>query len=863
MFAGQRDDAVLHRPRHAFDSDQLQGQHHRQRRRDQDDVAGYSRALGRAARCPRRASPATASRCRKPARRNAAVGVWAIDRAAQARGHQHGRGARRSQPWVQVNRLGNPLVNELFIPLRARTSSTARSPPGRRRGLRQVRAGARAGKAINALFALGIKETDRTDIVQALFTGIPGVTQIGDNPAAADTLKLNLGVPPTAPTDEPLRRDRRRHGRLPERPAAGRRRASTSTLRVVGGFLVPEDQGGKKLPLGDGVDVNDKPFLAAFPYAGRTDDRFRLADLKTAGADARADAGSAAAGAVAVNGLSGPALRPGRRAQLHLTDDNHTRANFPPLAAAGVVFVVALAVLTLVNRPSDSLSGRRIERRARARARALHRGAHQRARGRHRSGGRPAADLRRAGVHASCSACARPATRACYSRAERAFAGRSSATPRPRRPLASRHARARPPRLPRRAAPRAARAGSGAGLVAPLAVLVDAQVELGRYDAAERTLQRWSTSSPTSPPTRASRTSASCTATSTERVEAMRLAASAAPARRENRAYIQTLLGNLELERGRLRRGAPRRTARRSARLPRLRARRCRPGPRAGRAAGGSEPRSTAFAASSQRLPLPEYVIALGEAELAAGLRADAQRDFDLVRAQQRLLGASGVNTDVEIARLRGQITAMRAGRCAWRRRGCGAAPSVRSADALGWALTRAGPARGGPGLRAPRAATGLARPAVSLPRGHGRARQPGEPGAARELSAGRRSPSTRASRPCTRPVRAPGAEGAAVRRALLLAAAGLRRARRSPRRVRPPIRSATSASTTSPGEGLRATGWTCCYILDQAEIPTFQERGQSRSRGARGQARRGGARTGAHGRRSPACRSSWPRRAS
>ncbi len=37
-------------------------------------------------------------------------------------------------------------------------------------------------------------------------------------------------------------------------------------LRVIGGFLLPPDQGGKKLPLGDGVDQNDKPFLSTFPY---------------------------------------------------------------------------------------------------------------------------------------------------------------------------------------------------------------------------------------------------------------------------------------------------------------------------------------------------------------------------------------------------------------------------------------------------------------------------------------------------------------------------------------------------------------------------------------------------------------------
>ena len=41
----------------------------------------------------------------------------------------------------------------------------------------------------------------------------------------------------------------------------GRRLADDAvdiTLRVVGGYLVPADQGGKKLPLGDGVDRNDQ-----------------------------------------------------------------------------------------------------------------------------------------------------------------------------------------------------------------------------------------------------------------------------------------------------------------------------------------------------------------------------------------------------------------------------------------------------------------------------------------------------------------------------------------------------------------------------------------------------------------------------
>ena len=67
------------------------------------------------------------------------------------------------------------------------------------------------------------------------------------------------------------------------------------------------------------------------------------------------------------------------------------------------------------------------------------------------------------------------------------------------------------------------------------------------------------------------------------------------------------------------------------------------------------------------------------------------------MRVQQRLLARAGVNTDVELAvfesdhgsRARGLQLARRA----WAN-----APSVRSADALGWALTRSG--RRAEGLR-------------------------------------------------------------------------------------------------------------------------------------------------------------------
>ena len=57
----------------------------------------------------------------------------------------------------------------------------------------------------------------------------------------------------------------------------GRRLADDVTdieLRVIGGALLPADQGGKQLPLGDGVDQNDKPFRPAFPYVALPDSGF-------------------------------------------------------------------------------------------------------------------------------------------------------------------------------------------------------------------------------------------------------------------------------------------------------------------------------------------------------------------------------------------------------------------------------------------------------------------------------------------------------------------------------------------------------------------------------------------------------------
>jgi Domain of unknown function (DUF4331) len=203
---------------------------------------------------------------------NAVVGVWATTerRSLDVRRH-HGR-KHLKRGWRQVSRLGNPLINEVIIPIGQKDKFNRTSPADDLANFGKYALNPEPARLLNALFNLGVKETNRTDIVQALLTGVPGLTQIGSNPAPADTLKLNLGVPPAATEN--------RFGVLAGDVAGfpnGRRLADDITdieLRVIAGALLPANQGGKQIPLGDGVDRNDKPFRSAFPYVALPTDGF-------------------------------------------------------------------------------------------------------------------------------------------------------------------------------------------------------------------------------------------------------------------------------------------------------------------------------------------------------------------------------------------------------------------------------------------------------------------------------------------------------------------------------------------------------------------------------------------------------------
>ena len=225
-------------------------------------------------------------------------------------------------------------------------------------------------------------------------------------------------------------------------------------------------------------------------------------------------------------------------------------------------------------------------------------------------------------------------------------------------------------------------------LLASYPVVVDALVELGRYDDAASTLQELLDRKPGLPAYARASYLRELRGDIDGAKEAMRLAVAAGGQAPENVAYVQTLLGGLQFTDGRID------DAEAAYRLALARVPRYAPAlaglARAEAAAGRLDRAIGRLTEVVDRLPLPEYVIALGELELAAGRDASAEETFALVGVQQRLLEAEGVDVDVEMALFEADFGDPQRG-VALARRAWGAAPSVRSADALGWALTRAG----------------------------------------------------------------------------------------------------------------------------------------------------------------------------
>jgi tetratricopeptide (TPR) repeat protein len=224
-------------------------------------------------------------------------------------------------------------------------------------------------------------------------------------------------------------------------------------------------------------------------------------------------------------------------------------------------------------------------------------------------------------------------------------------------------------------------------------VVFDAQVELGRYQAALVTAQAMVDRKPTQGSLARVSYARELFGDPAGAVAAMVQAAAAGGGSATDRAYVQTLIGNLHLGAGRL---AP-------AKAAYWRALDDRPGDglaevglaRVAAARGDLAGAARRLEPVAARLPLPATVALLGDVRAATGDAAAAAAQHRLVRVIERLNRANGVAVDLELARFEADHARERGGdparAVAMARRALADRPTIYGQDTLGWALRQAG----------------------------------------------------------------------------------------------------------------------------------------------------------------------------
>jgi hypothetical protein len=184
------------------------------------------------------------------------VGVWATASRPTTTTRQAGS-ETSSGNFVQVSRLGMPLVNEVVLPISQKDKWNGSSPSDDGQFLSYVTS-PEVPTLLNLIYGVPVPATPRTDLVQVFLTGLPGLNQpAGVKPS--EMLRLNTDVLPAA--------NPARLGALAgdTQGFPNGRRLTDDVLdiavQVSAGALV-----GAKFPFSDGVDKNDVPFRTTFPY---------------------------------------------------------------------------------------------------------------------------------------------------------------------------------------------------------------------------------------------------------------------------------------------------------------------------------------------------------------------------------------------------------------------------------------------------------------------------------------------------------------------------------------------------------------------------------------------------------------------
>ena len=247
VFAGPRDDGFYVDLGGVFDLANL-----RPRGEAQDGVAGFN-TMSIAIEIPLHALTADGEMPALAPSAENTLGIWATASRRKTTIRRNNGRVRSFGPWVQVSRLGLPLVNEVLIGIQDKDKFNASRPW---QDLRRFAAYflnpvvVRDAEAVGIYAALEVDPTpfksDRTDIINIISLN-DGTRQIN---TVGDVLRVDIGTESAFPNGRPIP-----GGALPHQEQAD----VTDVLMTV--ILA-----GGALPLGDNVDYNDKPFLDEFPF---------------------------------------------------------------------------------------------------------------------------------------------------------------------------------------------------------------------------------------------------------------------------------------------------------------------------------------------------------------------------------------------------------------------------------------------------------------------------------------------------------------------------------------------------------------------------------------------------------------------
>jgi hypothetical protein len=221
------------------------------------------------------------------------IGVWTTASRQKVKIYEGQNGAVfNSGPYVQVSRLGNPLFNEVLIPLSLKDAWNAQPPSGDAQFASYVST-PQLGTLLPGLFpgvfpnlaAFNATNTPRADLLAILLTGIPSTVVPGfagnyTGPTQADMLRLNMSIPPASPgkfSNLGLiggdvagfpngRRVQDDVATIELRAIAG------ATLPLVTSYTPDMAAGGISMGLTSGPTdpsaLNDENYLPNFPYLG-------------------------------------------------------------------------------------------------------------------------------------------------------------------------------------------------------------------------------------------------------------------------------------------------------------------------------------------------------------------------------------------------------------------------------------------------------------------------------------------------------------------------------------------------------------------------------------------------------------------